>query len=137
MNEDLLQTVGAGHATLKHNSDVAASEAPARQVSTTQLRPSAMARQFSSGAVKLLDKGAVLIALALTLFDAPLNQGQSLVSYLAARVSLRNVLIATALLTFWRLLCWVVGLYQSNLNHRAVVLLWKVPVIAFLCAGPV
>lgn len=111
--------------------DAAAGRTPA-----SQAQPSALARQLSSAQVSLLDKGAVLMALALALFHTPSRRDQSFTSYLAARVSLRNLLIATALLMVWRLFYWALGLYQPTLNRRAAILLWKVPLIALLCAVP-
>ncbi len=132
MNEELLPAFGATQSAF----DRAPADALTRRTQMSQARPSALARQLSSSRIRLLDKGAVLMALALTLFDTPLRQDQTFTSYLAAHVSLRNLLIATALLTVWRLLYWALGLYQPNLNHRAAVLLWKVPVVALLCALP-
>ena len=133
MSEDLLSAFNAGTALERKLASAAPTTVPQRSAAV-QPQPSALARQLASSRVKLLDKGAILLALGLTLFDRPLDQDQSVVSYLATRLSISNICIAIALLTFWRVLYWALGLYQPSLNHRAALLLWKVPVIAFLCA---
>ena len=134
MSEDLMSAFRTG--TALEGKPAGATPIAASHGSTlAQPTPSSIARKLSSSRVKLLDKGAILLALGLILFDTPL-QHQSLITYLATRVSLNNLLIATALLTLWHVLYWALGLYQPSLNHRAAVLLWKVPVIALLCAAP-
>ena len=135
MSEELMQAFGTAKSL-----DRTAADAPPSKVSipaATRGRPSTLARQLSSAKVQLLDKIAVLLALTLTLFDTPLRQGQSLTSYLATRICLRNIVIATALVMLWRVVYWALGLYQANLNYRAALSLWKVPIAALLCALPV
>ena len=136
MREDLLRTLGAGDSDFDRSTEELAASAPPRRAAAKQVGPSPLARQLSSSKVRLLDKGAIQIALALTLFDAPMSQGQTLAAYFAARVSMRNLLIGTVLLVIWRMLYWAMGLYQSSLNHRAAALLCKVPAVALLCAAP-
>ena len=134
MSEDLMPAFGPANTTFDRDISNANQSAGSRR--GNHPRPSALARQLASSRVQLLDKGAVQLALALTLFDTPLRQGQSLTSYLLARVSTRNLLIGTILLLLWRVLYWAMGLYQPDLNRRAAIALWKVPAIAFLCAIP-
>ncbi len=135
MSEDLMPAFGAPDANYERS--VASAATSSGRTESKHVRPSPLARKLSSTRVQLLDKGAIQLALALTLFDTPLTQGQSLTAYLLARVSTRNLLIGTAMLFIWRVLYWAMGLYQPNLNHRAAVALWKVPAIALLCALPV
>ena len=128
---------GTAKSTFDHGQATSGSAAGASKVLASPGRPSPLARQMSSAKVRLWDKGAIQLALALTLFDTPLTQGQTLAGYLAARVSTRNLVIGTVLLALWRVLYWAVGLYEPNLNYRAALLLWKVPVVTFVCALPV
>ena len=137
MSEDLMPAFGPANTAFEQKDSDAGSVAVPRRPAVKQIRPSPLARQLSSTRVQLLDKGAIQLALALTLFDTPLMQGQTLTSYLLARVSTRNLLIGTVLLVIWRVLYWGMGLYQPELNRRAAVALWKVPAIAFLCATTV
>ena len=123
-----------GNATTMADTTVAAPSA--RRASAGHARPSPVARQLCSPKMQLLDKLAIGSAFALTLFDAPLHQGQSLFSYLEARVCMRNLLIGAALLVLWRMVYWGLGMYQASLNYRAAVLLWKVPAAALLAAVP-
>ncbi len=136
MSEDLMRAFGAPDTSLDRTASHASAQGVPRRAPATHPRPSPLARKLCSTRVQLLDKGAVQLALALTLFDTPLTQGQSLANYLLARVSTRNLMIGTAMLVIWRILYWAMGLYQPGLNHRAAVALWKVPVIALLCALP-
>ena len=132
MSEDLMPAFGPANTTFDRDLSSANPSAGSRR--ERHARPSALARQLGSARVQLLDKGAIQFALALTLFDTPLRQGQSLTNYLLARVSTRNLLVGTILLLVWRVLYWAMGLYQPDLNRRAAIALWKVPAIAFLCA---
>ncbi len=136
MSEDLMPAFGTVETSFDRGLSGSSSTAVPGRTAAKHPRPSPLARKLSSTRVQLLDKGAIQLALALTLFDTPLSQGQSLTSYLLARVSTRNLLIGTAMLLIWRVLYWAMGLYQPSLNHRAAVALWKVPAIAFLCALP-
>lgn len=130
MSEEMMPIFGAatGHAD--------ATAAATRRRSAAAGRPSPIARKLCSPKMQLFDKIAVAAAFALTLFDTPLHQSQTLFSYLEARVCMRNLLIGTALLLVWRVVYWALGMYQPNLNHRAALLLWKVPAAALLCALP-
>ncbi len=136
VSEDLLRTFGTANANLELRETHAQGARASGEALASPGRPSPVARQMSSARVQLWDKGAIQLALALTLFDTPLGQGQSLTSYFAARISTRNFILATILLAIWRVLYWAMGLYQPNLNYRAALLLWKVPVITLLCAAP-
>jgi exopolysaccharide biosynthesis polyprenyl glycosylphosphotransferase len=110
---------------------------PTRRFLATHARPSMLARQLSAPAVQVLDQAGLLIAFALTRFDTPVRQGQSLASYLALRVSVRNLVTGLALIAIWRTILWTVGMYHPHINRRAVVFLWKVPAAILLCAAPV
>lgn len=134
MSEDLMPVFGPANTTFERDISNVSQSAESRR--GRQQRASALARQLGSSRVQLFDKAAVQLALALTLFDTPLRQGQSLTSYLLARVSTRNLLIGTLLLLVWRVLYWAMGLYDADLNRRAAIALWKVPAIALLCALP-
>lgn len=135
MSEDLMSAFGPANPTFNRElPDTSSAAVPRHAAAVKHPRPSPLARQLASARVQLLDKGAIQLALALTLFDTPLMQGQSLADYLLARASTRNLLVGTALLVIWRIFCWAMGLYQANLNRRAAVALWKVPAISLLCA---
>ena len=108
----------------------------ARQAPATHLRPSLLARRLATPGVQIIDQAAVLFAYALTRLEAPVRQGQAIATYLAMRVSVRNLLTAIGLLLAWRAVFWFMGMYQPHINRRAAVFLWKVPVAAFLCAAP-
>lgn len=109
------------------------SPAAVQQPVATHAKPSPLAKHLATPAVRVLDKVAVTIALALNLFDTPLHTGQSLVQYVALRVSLRNLFVGAALMVVWRIVYWIAGLYQPNINYRAAVLFWKIPVVTGLC----
>lgn len=101
-----------------------------------QLRPTLLARQLAAPAVQLVDQAAVLLAYALTRLEAPVRQGQEAATYLAMRVSVRNLLTGFALLLVWRTMFWFMGMYQPQINRRGAVFLWKAPATALLCAAP-
>ncbi len=101
-----------------------------------QGRPSQLAQQLAAPAVQLVDQAAVLLAYALTRLEAPARQGQVAATYLAMRVSVRNLLAGVLLLVLWRAMFWFMGMYHPHINRRGAVFLWKVPVTALLCALP-
>lgn len=137
MSEDLIQVFGNAEAAAGVPRAEVAAAPPAAQRRSLRPRPSLLGRQLSSPKLRLLDKAAIQLALALTLLDSPMLRGQSLADYLVARISIRTLMAGTALLALWRVLEWTLGLYQSNLNYRAAVLIWKVPVATLLCAMPI
>ncbi len=101
-----------------------------------QARPTQLARQLAAPAVQLVDGAAVLLAYALTRLEAPVRQGQEAATYLAMRVSVRNLLTGALLLLVWRAMFWFMGMYQPHINRRGAVFLWKAPFTALLCAAP-
>lgn len=107
----------------------------AQRQAKEQLRPSLLARQLAAPGVQFVDQAAVLFAYALTRLEAPVRQGQAVATYLALRVSVRNLLSGLALLLVWRAVFWFMGMYQPHINRRAAVFLWKVPVTTLLCAA--
>ncbi|MGI4828454.1 MAG: sugar transferase [Janthinobacterium lividum] len=132
MSEEMMPIFG----TVNSLAEAETTAAVAHPKPATHARPSPLAKKLCSSKMQLLDKIAVVTAFALTLFDTPLHQGQTLFSYLEARVCMRNLLIGTALLLAWRIAYWALGMYQANLNYRAALLLWKVPTAALFCAAP-
>ena len=100
MSENLMPAFGP----VEHEATQTSSAARPHRPAVKHVRSSPLARQLSSTRVQILDKGAIQLALALTLFDTPLLQGQTFTGYLLARVSTRNLLIGTALLVVWRVL---------------------------------
>ncbi len=128
-----MQTFGSTGETFEQSSTPTAPAPAARRALATHARPARMAQQLSSSAVRFLDRIAILLALTLYLFDTPLTAGQTLTNYLAARVTLHNVLLAVALLLVWHVMCWLTGMYQANVNYRVALLFWKVPLITLLC----
>ncbi len=108
--------------------------AKAKKQVASHAKPSPLAKQLATPIVRNLDRVAIVASLALILLDSPLRDGQSLMSYLSVRVSLRNLLVAAGLLTIWRVLYWATGIYHAKINYRAAVLFWKVPFVTFLCA---
>lgn len=107
----------------------------ARQFLRKQARPSSLALQLSAPGVQIIDQIAVLVAYSLTRLESPARQGQQVATYLAMRISVRNLLTGILLLVVWRALFWFMGMYQPHLNRRGAVFLWKVPVTTLLCAG--
>lgn len=108
----------------------------AQKQAAAQMRPSLLARQLAAPGVQFVDQAAVLLAYALTRLEAPVRQGQAVATYLALRVSVRNLLTGVALLVAWRAIFWFMGMYQPHINRRAAVFLWKAPVTALLCSAP-
>lgn len=98
------------------------------------LRPSRLARQLSTRLVKGLDESALLWALFLMLTIRSHQRSLNVGSFLAL-LTLRNVVLALALSTVWRLSSWVAGLYQAAINYRLAVLLWKLPLASILCVA--
>lgn len=99
-------------------------------------KPSLLARRLAGPSVQVTDQAAVLLAFALTRLEAPVRQGQAIATYLAMRVSIRNILLGIALLAVWRALFWFMGMYQPHINRRGAVFVWKAPATALLCAVP-
>lgn len=130
-----MQSLGAANTALDQTTNAVTSTAASRRALASHAKPSPLAQRLATPTVRNLDRIAIVASLALNLFDSPLHEGQSLMSYLAVRVSLRNLLVAGALLTIWRLLYWVTGIYHPKINYRAAVLFWKVPFVTFLCAA--
>lgn len=130
-----MQSLGAANSALEQSKSGTASAATSRRALASHGKPSPLAQQLATPTVRLLDKVAIVTSLALNLFDSPLREGQSLMSYLAVRVSLRNLLVAAALLTVWRVLYWMTGIYHPRVNYRAALLFWKVPFVTLLCAA--
>lgn len=96
-------------------------------------RPSLLARQLATPGVQIIDQVALLAAYALTQLEAPARHGSPIATYLALRVSVRNLLLGFALLIVWRSFFWVMGMYQPQINRRAAIFVWKVPVSVMLC----
>lgn len=134
MSEELMQSLGAANTAFEPQTAAGTSTAASKRAVASHAKPSPLAQQLATPIVRNLDKVAIVASLALNLFDSPIREGQSLMSYLAVRVSLRNILVAGALLTVWRVLYWATGLYHPKINYRAAVLFWKVPFVTFLCA---
>lgn len=103
--------------------------------SSTRTRPSSLALQLAAPGVQIIDQVAVLSAFLLTRVEAPARQGQAIATYLAIRISVRNLLTGVALLLVWRALFWFMGMYQPHINRRAAVFVWKAPVTTLLCAA--
>ena len=107
----------------------------ARRALATHARPARLAQQLSAPLVKSLDRVAILAAVTLYLFDAPLAAGQGISNYLAERGSLHNLLLAGGVLLVWQVIYWFSGMYQANVNYRVSLLLWKVPFVSLLCSA--
>ncbi len=101
----------------------------------THVRPSLLSRRLATPGVQIIDQAAVLLAYALTRLEAPVRQGQAVATYLAMRISIRNLLTGAALLLLSRAVFWVMGMYQPHVNRRAAIFLWKVPIASLLCAA--
>lgn len=118
-----------------HGVEGAQEKAARRNAPATQIRPSPLALRLSTPGVQIIDQVAVLIAYALTRVEAPARQGQAVATYLAMRVSVRNLLMAAAMILLCRAVFWFMGMYQPHINRRGAVFLWKVPAAMFLCVG--
>ena len=103
--------------------------------SSRRLRPSSLAVQLATPGVQLIDQLAILVAYLLTRLEDPVRQGQAVATYLAMRVSVRNLLTGIVLLVAWRAIFWFMGMYQPHINRRAAIFLWKAPVTCLLCAA--
>ena len=136
MSEELTDLYAGAKAGADRSATQAGAAVDARRTRTDQPQPSPIARQMCSPQLRLFDKGAIQVALALTLFDTPIIQGQRWTEYFGSRVSMRNLVLGSVLLMLWRTVQWMLGLYQARLNHRAAVVLWKVPLATLLCALP-
>ena len=130
-----MPSLGSASETFESTASAKTYTPVSRRTLATHARPARMAQQLSSPVVRILDRGAILLALTLYLFNTPLAPAQSFSSYLAQRASLHNVLLAGALLLVWQFVYWLVGMYQANVNYRVSLLFWKVPLISLLCTG--
>ncbi len=133
MHEHSTHSVGSVTSPFEQTPEKNFTSPVAKRTLATHARPSKLVRQLSTPMVRLLDQIAILLSLGLNLFDAPMHPGQTIGSYVGARVSLANLLLAAAMLLSWRVLYWLTSLYQPNVNYRAMMLLWKVPFVSFLC----
>lgn len=100
-------------------------------------QPSPLARQLATPGVQIVDQVAILAAFILTCCETPARQGLALTTYLALRISVRNMLTGVILLLLWRSLFWFMGMYQPHINRRALTFFWKVPCVALLCTAVV
>jgi exopolysaccharide biosynthesis polyprenyl glycosylphosphotransferase len=134
MTQEPVHSFSNAGMALGSTDETASQRAPAR-AKATHARPSQLARQVSTPGVQIIDQIAILFAYALTRLEAPVRQGQAAATYLALRVSVRNLLLAVAMVLLWRAIFWFMGMYQPHINRRAAIFLWKVPVSVALCTA--
>ncbi len=134
MQEQTTHSVSSVTSTFEQAPEKKFASPVSKRALATHARPSKLVRQLSTPMVRLLDQIAIFLSLGLNFFDAPMHPGETIANYVGARVSLANLLLAAAMLLSWRVLYWLTSLYQPNVNYRAIMLLWKVPLVSFLCA---
>lgn len=130
-----MQTISSASEPFEQAPPLSTSTPVARRALATHARPTRLALQLSTPVVKVLDRGAVLLAVMLYLFDTPVAPGQSLGNYLRERGSLHNLLLAGGILLVWQVVYWLTGMYQASVNYRVSLLLWKVPFVCLLCSA--
>ncbi len=130
-----MQSFSSASEPFEQTPTIAASTPVGRRTLATHARPARLAQQLSAPHVKVMDRGAILVAVTLCLFDTPLAPGQGIANYLAQRGSLHNLLLAGGVLLVWQMIYWLTGMYQANVNYRVSLLLWKVPFVSLLCTA--
>jgi exopolysaccharide biosynthesis polyprenyl glycosylphosphotransferase len=92
-----------------------------------------LVRQLASPLVRLLDQASLCAALFTTVYSFAIHRDGSFKSFLQLRVSVHNLLVVLALLTLWRVIFWMTGLYHPRLTRTLTSVMVKVPLSTALC----
>jgi exopolysaccharide biosynthesis polyprenyl glycosylphosphotransferase len=91
---------------------------------------------MASPIMRVVDQCALTLALLLTVLSFYLaHSGDSINGFLLQRVSLRTLFYELGFLLGWRVIFWMMGLYQPRLIRNLGGLLWRIPLTVVACTG--
>ncbi len=88
---------------------------------------------LASPLLRVLDLMTLALGLLLLVIQIFLHESSDGAAFLATRISVRNLFLEIGLLLCWRVLFWVVGIYQPTLTPSLAVALWRVPLATLAC----
>jgi exopolysaccharide biosynthesis polyprenyl glycosylphosphotransferase len=94
-----------------------------------------VSRRLASPLIRVLDQAALTLALVLTVLSQFATQTDTIDSFLRHRISLLALVYELGLLLSWRVLFWIMSLYQPKLIRGIGSFLWRIPLTVVPCAG--